>query len=94
MPASPSLSTSARISSVCWPSFGAGRGASRFRALKSKGVPGTPFDFSALAREAPRPAPTVGQHTEEILADVLKLGDAGIGRLLERGVVAGPNPVE
>jgi 2-methylfumaryl-CoA isomerase len=57
-------------------------------------VPGTPFDFSALEREAPRPAPIVGQHTEEILADVLKLGDAGIGRLLERGVVAGPHPVE
>jgi 2-methylfumaryl-CoA isomerase len=53
-------------------------------------VPGTPYDFSALAREAPRPAPTLGQHTEEILADVLKLGDKGIGRLLERGVVAGP----
>ena len=57
-------------------------------------VPGTPFDFSALTREAPRPAPMLGQHTEEILADVLKLGDAGIGRLLERGVVAGPHPVE
>ncbi len=57
-------------------------------------VPGTPFDFSALAREAPSPAPSLGQHTEEILADVLKLGDAAIGRLLDRGIVAGPHAAD
>ena len=34
-------------------------------------------------------APTLGEHTEEVLAEVLGLSDAEIGRLLGDGVVAG-----
>jgi 2-methylfumaryl-CoA isomerase len=53
-------------------------------------VPGSPFHFAALAREDPRPAPRLGQHTEEILADVLGLGSGAIGALMDAKVVAGP----
>ena len=53
-------------------------------------VPGTPFDFSALAREPAAPAPALGAHTEEILADVAGLPEGEIGRLFDAGVVAGP----
>jgi 2-methylfumaryl-CoA isomerase len=53
-------------------------------------VPGTPFAFGAFAREPPRPAPVLGEHTEEILAEVVGLGEAEIARLHDDGVVAGP----
>jgi len=53
-------------------------------------VPGSPFHFAAAGRENPRPAPRLGQHTEEILADVLGLGSGAIGKLMDAGVVAGP----
>ncbi len=53
-------------------------------------VPGTPFDFSAAPREAAAPAPELGAHTEEILADVAGLPAGEIGRLFDAGVVAGP----
>ncbi|MDW5593180.1 CoA transferase [Conexibacter stalactiti] len=52
-------------------------------------MPGSPLDFAAETREPARRAPLLGEHTEEVLADVLGLGDAEIGRLLDRGVVAG-----
>lgn len=50
-------------------------------------VPGTPFAFSADPREAPRPAPLLGEHTEEILGDVLGLPDTEIAALFDAGVV-------
>jgi 2-methylfumaryl-CoA isomerase len=40
-------------------------------------------------RLAPRPAPRLGQHTDEILAEVLGLSSAEICRLHDQGVVAG-----
>jgi len=54
-------------------------------------VPGSPFEFSAIHRRPPRPAPLLGEHTEAILADVLGLPDHHIGRLFDTGVVAGPH---
>ncbi len=54
-------------------------------------VPGCSFDFSAIAREAPRPAPVLGEHTEAILADILGLGQRQIGELYDAKVVAGPS---
>jgi 2-methylfumaryl-CoA isomerase len=51
-------------------------------------TPGSPLAFSAVARETPRPAPVLGQHTEEILADVVGLGSGQIGKLMDDGVVA------
>ncbi len=54
---------------------------------------GSPLDFSELGRLPVRRAPMLGAHTDEVLADVLSLSDAEIGRLHDDGVVAGPTPV-
>ena len=50
--------------------------------------PGSPIDLGP-DREPPRPSPELGQHTGEVLADLLGLGDSEIGRLIDRKVVAG-----
>jgi 2-methylfumaryl-CoA isomerase len=52
-------------------------------------APRSPLEFSASGRLAIRRAPLLGEHTEELLADVLGLSDAEIGGLVERRVVAG-----
>ena len=54
-------------------------------------TPASPLDFSSVARLPPQPAPRLGQHTDEVLADVLGLDAAQIGRLHDKGVVAGPS---
>ncbi len=54
------------------------------RAMSYPGVFGGQF-------ERPTPiAPELGQHTEAVLADLLGLGTADIGDLIDRGVAAGP----
>jgi 2-methylfumaryl-CoA isomerase len=53
-------------------------------------MPGTPLAFSDAKRLRAAPAPVLGEHTDEILADVLGLTDTDIGRLHEKGLVAGP----
>ncbi|MDX1382080.1 MAG: CoA transferase [Thermoanaerobaculia bacterium] len=53
-------------------------------------VPRLPIDFTALPRQDARPAPALGQHTDEILAEVLDLPASEIGRLHDDGLVAGP----
>jgi 2-methylfumaryl-CoA isomerase len=53
-------------------------------------VAATPFQFGAFDREAPRAAPTLGQHTDEILSAVLGLSDGEIGKLHDDKVVVGP----
>ncbi|MEL6769001.1 MAG: CoA transferase [Pseudomonadota bacterium] len=53
-------------------------------------VPGSPFGFSEITREDPRPAPRLGEHTEAILADVAGLPGAEIASLFDAGVVAAP----
>lgn len=53
-------------------------------------TPASPLDFSSVARLPPMPAPVLGQHTDEILAEVLGLPEHEIGRLHDRGIVAGP----
>lgn len=50
-------------------------------------MPGTPLDFSAVPRTAVRPAPILGEHTADVLAGLLGLSDAEIGRLERDGVV-------
>jgi 2-methylfumaryl-CoA isomerase len=52
-------------------------------------MPGSPLDFSALERVPPAPAPQLGQDTDDILAGVLGLSAAEIGRLHDESVVAG-----
>lgn len=51
--------------------------------------PSLELDFSALAREPARPAPVLGQHTEQVLVEVLGLSHAEFGRLHDQGIVAG-----
>jgi 2-methylfumaryl-CoA isomerase len=53
-------------------------------------VPASPLSFSAAPRPPASPAPLLGEHTEEILADVVRLSDGEIARLFDDGVVAGP----
>jgi len=50
---------------------------------------GSPLRFSNVDNLDVRPAPMLGQHTEEILKEELELNDAEIGRLLSEKVVAG-----
>ena len=51
-------------------------------------VPGHAAAFGAAERSPPRPAPALGQHTEEILAEVTGCDDKEIARLFDQGVVA------
>ena len=52
--------------------------------------PSLALDFSALAREPARPAPLLGQHTEQVMQEILGLSAAAYGQLHDRGIVAGP----
>lgn len=52
-------------------------------------APGSPLHFAGVPRQAPVAAPLLGQHTDEVLADLLALSEAEIGRLHDEGVVAG-----
>ncbi|MGF1508434.1 MAG: CoA transferase [Myxococcota bacterium] len=53
-------------------------------------VPGHPLEFSQVARVPAAPAPRLGQHTDEILLELLGLSEAEVGQLHDDGVVAGP----
>ncbi len=66
-----------------------------FRTINQPGigntlVPSQALSFSALAHDIPAPAPLLGQHTEEILAQDLKLDSNEIAALFDEGIVAGP----
>lgn len=52
-------------------------------------TPGSPLDFAALERLPPRPAPLLGQHTDEILSGLLGLSEGEIGKLHDDRIVAG-----
>jgi 2-methylfumaryl-CoA isomerase len=54
--------------------------------------PGTPLAFSGAERLPAAPAPQLGEHTDEVLGDLLGLGEREISRLHDEGVVAGPAP--
>jgi 2-methylfumaryl-CoA isomerase len=64
-----------------------------FRMVEHPGVgnylmPASPLDFSAVQRVPVRRAPLLGEHTDEILAEVLGMDDHEITRLHEDLVVA------
>ncbi len=66
-----------------------------FRLVKQAGVgsylmPGTPLDFSEVDRLPAKAAPQLGEHTDEILLEVLRLSEAEVAALHDDGVVAGP----
>jgi 2-methylfumaryl-CoA isomerase len=72
-----------------------GSGNSAWAQIDTPGVgrhwsAGTPVRVSDEQRPALGPAPVLGQHTDEILLDVLGLDTAAVGRLHDTGVVAGP----
>jgi len=63
-----------------------------FRTIAQPGVgevlaPAIPLDFSDLQRPPAAPAPRLGQHTEQVLGELLGMGQAEFGRLHDKGVV-------
>lgn len=66
-----------------------------FEEIKQPGIgrflaAGCMLDFSGASRSTVKPAPVLGQHTDEILADLLGLSSGKIGALHDSGIVAGP----
>ena len=53
-------------------------------------TPTHPARFDAAPGAEPVPAPALGAHTEEILGDIIGLGDRAIGRLFDEGSVDAP----
>lgn len=51
---------------------------------------GSPLAFSQVPRLPATPAPRLGEHTDEILLDMLGLTEAEVGKLHDDGIVAGP----
>src|SRR6266403_5452725 len=54
-------------------------------------MPGLPLEFSASPREPTRPAPRLGEHTDQVLSGVLGLSDREITRLHDAAIAAGPD---
>lgn len=54
-------------------------------------VPKHPANFSKVENSDPTAAPILGEHTEEILGDVLNLSDIEVSNLFDNGVVASPS---
>ena len=53
-------------------------------------VPSQPITFTGMVQESNRPAPRLGEHSDEILSELLGLSSAEIGNLHDQGVIAGP----
>jgi 2-methylfumaryl-CoA isomerase len=53
-------------------------------------APASPLQFSKVPRLPAAPAPRLGEHTDEILQDVLGLPAHEVGALHDAGIVAGP----
>jgi len=53
-------------------------------------VPGSPLYYSASSHLDGKPAPRLGEHTDEVLSTVLGMPAAEIGRLHDRRLIAGP----
>ena len=65
-----------------------------FTAINQVGIgeyltPGSPLDFKGMGRSTPLPAPGLGEHTTEILADILQLSATEIGRLYDNRIIKG-----
>ena len=63
-----------------------------FERIEQPGIgpcltPRTPLDFGAMPRLPAARAPMLGEHTDEVLLDVLGLSSAQVGRLHDDGVV-------
>lgn len=67
-----------------------------FESIETAGVgrhlaAGSTVRESGAARAPVRPAPVLGEHTDEILMDILRLDGGAVGRLHDAGIVAGPS---
>lgn len=65
-----------------------------FQTINQPGVgpylaSGEMLDFSALPRGETKPAPRIGDNTDEVLASVLGLSDGEIGKLHDKKIVSG-----
>ena len=63
-----------------------------FASIEQPGVgpvlaPGIPLDFQGSGRLPAGPAPRLGEHTEQVLSELLGIGSAEFGRLHDQGVV-------
>ena len=54
-------------------------------------IPGAPATLPSAKRQPSQPAPHLGANTEEVLAGLLGLSSAEIGKLIDQGVVACAN---
>lgn len=66
-----------------------------FRMVEQPGagtylMPASPLDFSEVDRLPAQRAPRLGEHTDEILLEVLGLSEGEVGKLHDAGIVAGP----
>ena len=57
-------------------------------------VPGSPLCFSSLGRQEPKVAPRLGEHTEEVLADVARLPHNEIASLFDSGIASDPGRID
>ncbi len=53
-------------------------------------APGSPLSFSEIERGRPIVAPRLGEHTDQILLEILGMTSHEVGKLHDDGVVAGP----
>ncbi len=53
-------------------------------------MPASPLDFGEVERLEAKRAPVLGEHTDEILLDLLGMSESEVGRLHDAGIVAGP----
>jgi CoA:oxalate CoA-transferase len=56
-------------------------------------MPASPLRFSETPRTPPRPAPGLGQHTDDILGTLLGLDAEAIAALRSQGVISVPAPI-
>jgi len=58
-------------------------------AVGKRLYPGIPFKFSEMPLPSSTPAPLLGQHTDEICRELLKMSEEEIKRLKEEGILEG-----
>ena len=96
--------------SVCWGPYGTLAGAignpglisnenPLFSSLAHPGgetylTPGAAGTFIGEVRAPPAPAPRLGEHTDQVLAEVLGLPGHAIARLHDQRTIAGPAPAQ
>ena len=61
-------------------------GVGRYRAA------GAMMDFAGVERVPVRPAPVLGQDTDQVLSEILGLSDGELGRLHDQGIIGNAVP--